>query len=124
MGVGPSSAKIDLSKIKRGPIVAALIIGAFVSILNETLLNIAFPSLMEQFGIGESTVQWLSTSYMLVVGILVPVTAAVVHDKTDVYRRYDAISYRYDYLRLLTGIRVPLVGRILQAVGTGLMRRF
>lgn len=76
MGVGPSSAKIDLSKIKRGPIVAALIIGAFVSILNETLLNIAFPSLMEQFGIGESTVQWLSTSYMLVVGILVPVTAA------------------------------------------------
>ena len=124
MGVGPSSAKIDLSKIKRGPIVAALIIGAFVSILNETLLNIAFPSLMEQFGIGESTVQWLSTSYMLVVGILVPITALLQLWFTTRQMFIGAMSL-FLIGTIICGFSpvfgVLLVGRILQAVGTGLM---
>lgn len=44
-------------------------------ILNETLLNIAFPELMRDFSISPFTVQWLTTAYLLVVGILVPITA-------------------------------------------------
>ncbi|EHB63565.1 DHA2 family efflux MFS transporter permease subunit [Paenibacillus lactis] len=124
MGVGPSSAKIDLSKIKRGPIVAALIIGAFVSILNETLLNIAFPSLMEQFGIGEATVQWLSTSYMLVVGILVPITALLQLWFSTRQMFIGAMSL-FLVGTIICGFApvfgVLLTGRILQAVGTGLM---
>lgn len=124
MGVGPSSAKIDLSKLKRGPIVAALIIGAFVSILNETLLNIAFPSLMEQFGIGESTVQWLSTSYMLVVGILVPVTALLQLWFTTRQMFIGAMTL-FLMGTIICGFSpsfgVLLTGRILQAFGTGLL---
>ncbi|HAF99292.1 MDR family MFS transporter [Paenibacillus sp. FSL K6-1566] len=124
MGVGPSSAKIDLSKIKRGPIVAALIIGAFVSILNETLLNIAFPSLMEKFGIGEATVQWLSTSYMLVVGILVPITALLQLWFSTRQMFIGAMSL-FLVGTIICGFApvfgVLLTGRILQAVGTGLM---
>ncbi|UNK18895.1 DHA2 family efflux MFS transporter permease subunit [Paenibacillus sp. N3/727] len=124
MGVGPSSAKIDLSKIKRGPIVAALIIGAFVSILNETLLNIAFPSLMEQFGIGESTVQWLSTSYMLVVGILVPVTA-LLQLWFSTRQMFIGAMTLFLMGTIVCGFSpvfgVLLFGRILQAFGTGLL---
>lgn len=124
MGVGPSTAKIDLSKLKRGPIVAALIIGAFVSILNETLLNIAFPSLMEQFSIGESTVQWLSTSYMLVVGILVPVTALLQMWFTTRQMFIGAMTL-FLMGTVISGISptfgVLLSGRILQAIGTGLL---
>ncbi|WP_370570230.1 MDR family MFS transporter [Paenibacillus sp. JCM 10914] len=124
MGVGPSTAKIDLSKIKRGPIVAALIIGAFVSILNETLLNIAFPSLMLQFGIGESTVQWLATSYMLVVGILVPITAMLQLWFTTRQMFIGAMSL-FLIGTIICGFApvfgVLLLGRVLQAIGTGLM---
>lgn len=36
-------------EIKRGPITVALIIGAFVAILNETLLNIALSDLITYF---------------------------------------------------------------------------
>ncbi|RXZ79541.1 hypothetical protein EBB07_22705 [Paenibacillaceae bacterium] len=79
IGAGGTRAKTDLSTIKRGPIIAALIIGAFVAILNETLIGIAFPDLMKQFGVETSTIQWLSTVYMLVIGILVPVTALLQH---------------------------------------------
>lgn len=124
MGMGPDSAKIDLSKIKRGPIVVALIIGAFVSILNETLLNIAFPSLMEQFGIGESTVQWLSTSYMLVVGILVPVTA-LLQLWFSTRQMFIGAMTLFLVGTIICGFSpvfgVLLLGRILQAFGTGLM---
>ncbi|MUG65293.1 MFS transporter [Paenibacillus sp. 7541] len=124
MGVGPGQANIDLSKIKRGPIVAALIIGAFVSILNETLLNIAFPALMTQFGIGEATVQWLSTSYLLVVGILVPVTALLQLWFTTRQMFIGAMSL-FLIGTIVCGFSpvfgMLLFGRILQAVGTGLM---
>lgn len=115
---------LDLSKIKKGPIVAALIIGAFVSILNETLLNIAFPDLMTYFGITETSVQWLATAYMLVVGILVPITALLQQWFTTRQMFLGAMS-----LFLLGTIicavapifEVLLAGRVVQALGTGLM---
>ncbi len=53
----------------------ALIIGMFVAVLNETLMGNALPELMKSFGVSAATGQWLSTAYMLVVGVLVPVTA-------------------------------------------------
>lgn len=118
------SANVDLSKIKRGPIVAALIIGAFVAILNETLLNIAFPDLMADFKITESTVQWLATAYMLVVGMLVPVTALLQQWFTT---RQMFIGAMMLFLigTVISSVApvfdVLLVGRVIQALGTGLM---
>ena len=47
-------------------------IGAFISFLNNTLLNIALPSIMKDLEIGPSTAQWLTTGFMLVNGILIP----------------------------------------------------
>jgi DHA2 family lincomycin resistance protein-like MFS transporter len=118
------SSKIDVSKLKRGPIVAALIIGAFVSILNETLLNIAFPELMTEFGILETSVQWLSTAYMLVVGILVPITALLQQWFTT-RQMFLGAMILFLVGTVVCGIaptfELLLVGRIIQAMGTGLM---
>lgn len=118
------NASIDLSKIKRGPIVAALVIGAFVAILNETLLNIAFPDLMKEFSIEPATIQWLSTSYMLVIGILVPVTALLQQWFTT---RQMFLSAMILFLvgTVICGVApvfsILLFGRVIQALGTGLM---
>ncbi|MFD0712032.1 MDR family MFS transporter [Paenibacillus sp. GCM10027626] len=115
---------MDISGIKRGPIVAALIIGAFVAILNETLLNIAFPELMKQFKIEPSVIQWLTTVYMLVIGILVPVTALLQQWFTT---RQMFLSAMILFLAgtVICGIAPSfeflLIGRIVQAFGTGLM---
>ncbi|MDF2720573.1 MAG: family efflux transporter permease subunit [Paenibacillus sp.] len=119
-----SNASIDVSKLKRGPIVAALIIGAFVAILNETLLNIAFPDLMKEFSVEPATIQWLSTAYMLVIGILVPVTALLQQWFTT---RQMFLSAMILFLvgTVICGVAplfsVLLVGRVVQALGTGLM---
>ncbi|MGG1519117.1 DHA2 family efflux MFS transporter permease subunit [Paenibacillus oryzisoli] len=113
-----------LSGIKRGPIVAALVIGAFVAILNETLLNIAFPDLMKEFGVLPATIQWLSTAYMLVIGVLVPVTALLQQWFTT---RQMFLTAMILFLvgTVICGtapiFSMLLVGRVVQALGTGLM---
>ena len=47
----------------------------FVAILNQTLLNTALPSIMRELNINESTSQWLVTGFMLVNGVMIPLTA-------------------------------------------------
>ncbi|WP_168119579.1 DHA2 family efflux MFS transporter permease subunit [Paenibacillus sp. HB172176] len=124
VGMASKPSNIDVSKLKRGPIVTALIIGAFVAILNETLLNIAFPDLMIDFNIEATTVQWLSTAYMLVVGILVPITALLQQWFTT---RQMFIGAMVLFLAgtIICGVApvfgVMLLGRVIQALGTGLM---
>ena len=68
------------NKTDRPPygIIAVLMIGAFISFLNNTLLNIALPSIMEELEVEASTVQWLTTGFMLVNGILIPTTAFLI----------------------------------------------
>lgn len=68
--------------IRRGPIIAALLIGAFVALLNQTLLNVALPSIMDDLKIATNTAQWLTTGFMLVNGVLIPISAFLVEKFT------------------------------------------
>ena len=63
---------------QRGPIIVSLQIAAFVAFLSQTLLNVALPTMMDDLGIGEATIEWLITGYMLVNGILVPISAFLI----------------------------------------------
>ncbi|THF73051.1 MDR family MFS transporter [Cohnella fermenti] len=114
----------DPSRIRRGPIVFALIIGAFVAILNETLLGNALPELVTALNVPYSTIQWLSTAYMLVIGVLVPVTAVLQQWFTT---RQMFLSAMLLFLAgtiiaaVAPGFEVLLTGRVIQALGTGLM---
>lgn len=51
-----------------------LIIGAFMSILDSSIVNVALPKMMAVFSAGTSQIQWVLTGYMLVLGVVVPVT--------------------------------------------------
>ena len=70
----------SIKKTNRPPygIITVLMIGAFITFLNNTLLNIALPSIMKDLEIEPSTVQWLTTGFMLVNGILIPATAFLI----------------------------------------------
>ena len=61
--------------ITRGKILAAMLFGMFIAILNQTLLNVALPRINTEFNISASTGQWLMTGFMLVNGILIPISA-------------------------------------------------
>ena len=64
--------KIDLKLILS--IIAAGIM-SFSGVVVETAMNVTFPTLMEEFGIGTSTVQWITTGYLLVLASIIPASS-------------------------------------------------
>ncbi|MEC0230630.1 MDR family MFS transporter [Paenibacillus alba] len=117
-----TSTSIDLKNLKRGSIMFALIIGMFVAALNETLMGNALPELMKSFGVSAATVQWLATAFMLVVGVLVP---AVLQQWFTTRQMFLAAMSLF-FVGTITSALAPefgvlLVGRIIQAIGTGIL---
>ncbi|MBD2867356.1 MDR family MFS transporter [Paenibacillus arenilitoris] len=123
-GTATAAAPEELGNVKRLPILISIIIGAFFSILNETLLNIAFPELLVELQVSAPTLQWLATGYMLVVGVLVPASALLVQWFTTRQMFLGAMTL-FTVGTLVCGTAPEfsflLAGRLLQAAGTGLM---
>ncbi|MFD3262237.1 DHA2 family efflux MFS transporter permease subunit [Paenibacillus lentus] len=123
-GTAAKNKKIEISNVKRAPIIISLLIGAFVGILNETLLGNALPELMRAFSVTPSTIQWLSTAYMLVVGVLVPITA-VIQQWFTTKQLFLTAMITFLAGTLLAAVAPSfgflLAGRIVQALGTGLL---
>lgn len=65
------------NQFKRKIIMIVFLVGTFFMILNETLLNIALKELMSVFDVDAPTVQWMATGFMLVMGVLTPLSAVV-----------------------------------------------
>ena len=105
-------------------ILTVLMIGAFISFLNNTLLNIALPTIMNDLEIGPSTAQWLTTGFMLVNGILIP-TSAFLIQKFSVRQIFLAAMTLFTLGTLLAGIAhifpILLAGRMLQASGSAIL---
>src|SRR5699024_12755754 len=77
---------MDIKKLHENPpyaMIAILFICAFAAFLNNTLLNIALPTIMVEFSVKPSQVQWVTTSYMLVNGILIPASAFFIQKYTN-----------------------------------------
>ncbi|MGG1551044.1 DHA2 family efflux MFS transporter permease subunit [Paenibacillus ferrarius] len=110
--------------LKRGPIVASLLIAAFVALLAQTLLNVALPKMMADLNVNENTIQWLINGYMLVNGVLVPVSAYLISKFTT--RRLFLVASGFFAVGTIIaavapGFSVLLVGRLIQAVGAGIL---
>ncbi|WP_331000818.1 MDR family MFS transporter [Radiobacillus kanasensis] len=108
----------------RLPIVAVLLAGGFVAILNQTLLATATPHIMADFNISENTAQWLTTIFMLVNGVMIPVTAFLIETFTT--RRLVLVALSVFAVGTAVCIVAPtffilMVGRVIQASGAGIM---
>lgn len=110
-------------KYNRNLLVVVLLIGTFCTVLNQTLLATAFPTLMKEFDISASTVQWLTTGFLLVNGIMIPVSAWLINSFSS-KKLY--ISAMTTFLIgtiicfLAPNFSVLLTGRLIQAIGVGL----
>jgi DHA2 family lincomycin resistance protein-like MFS transporter len=110
--------------VKTKPIMISLLIGAFFAILNETLLNIALITLMEEFNITLPTVQWMATGFMLVMGIVIPVSALLLQWFTTRQLFIGTmIVFTIGTVIAASAPNFPilLVGRLTQAIGTGML---
>lgn len=110
--------------VSRGKILAALLFGMFIAILNQTLLNVALPKINMEFNISASTGQWLMTGFMLVNGILIPITAYLFNKYS--YRKLFLVAlvlFTIGSLICAISMNFPImmVGRVLQAIGAGVL---
>lgn len=113
-----------IESIDTQAIIAVLVFSAFISVFNETILNVALSPLMEEMHVTAGTIQWIITAYMIVVAVLVPVTAFLIQSFETKHLYLGAMT-----LLLLGTICAAcsesfvmlLISRMLQASGTGMM---
>ena len=112
-------------KVKHPKLMAAiLMVGAFIGLFSETALNMALTNVMEDFAISPAIAQWLTTGYLLVLGILVPISALLM--KWFSTKQLVVSSLLFAIIGTVLGaissnFPVLLVGRLIQAIGTGLL---
>lgn len=107
----------------RSLLVIVLLIGTFCTVLNQTLLTTAFPTLMKAFNISASSVQWLTTGFLLVNGIMIPISAWLIN-KFSSKKLYMTAMVIF-LIGTITCFAAPnfsvlLIGRLIQAAGVGI----
>ncbi|MEC0093695.1 DHA2 family efflux MFS transporter permease subunit [Paenibacillus macquariensis] len=114
----------DSSAIKKGPLLFVMILGAFIAVLNQTIMSVALPGLMIDFNIEASTAQWLTTGYMLVNGVLIPITAFLMQRFTtrELFQASMVIFLGGTVVSAIaSNFDVLLAGRLIQAAGAGII---
>ncbi|WP_143461404.1 MDR family MFS transporter [Levilactobacillus enshiensis] len=107
----------------RSWLMVTLMCSTFCTALTTNMLVTAYPTLMIRFSISSATVQWLTTGFLLVMGIMIPISAWLVNN----------FSLRTIYLTALSFFLVGLIisytatnfgliflGRLIQAIGVGI----
>ncbi len=116
----------DASQTQRhwGVALAVLVIGAFMAILDSSIVNIAIPKLESVFSVNTAEVQWVVTIYLLVLGVVVP-AAGYLGDRFGYRTVYMAALVIFTIGSALSGLswslNVLTVFRVVQALGGGLI---
>jgi EmrB/QacA subfamily drug resistance transporter len=118
------TAKATNQPHRTTPMFAVLLAGAFVAFLNQTVINVALPQIMETFDISAATANWLSTIFMLTNGIVIPVTAFLMERYTT--RQLFLFSMGVFAIGTLICAIAPtftiiLIGRVVQGIGAGIL---
>lgn len=105
-------------------VIVLLLISAFVVILNETILSVALPPIMDDLGLAETTAQWLTTGFMLTMAVVIPITGYLMGRFTT--RQVFALAMVTFTVGTVLCAAAPsflllLLGRIVQASGTAVM---
>ncbi|AKG74691.1 drug resistance transporter, EmrB/QacA subfamily [Salinicoccus halodurans] len=112
------------TEIKKLPLMLVLLSGAFAAILNQTLLATAIPHIMADLNLEADVAQWLQSVFMLVNGIMIPVTAFLI-GKFSTRSLFFTALILFGIGTLVCGLApnftILLLGRILQASGAGII---
>ncbi|WP_026049952.1 DHA2 family efflux MFS transporter permease subunit [Microbacterium algeriense] len=119
----PAPAVAEISR-KDMRVIWLLLVAAFVAILNETTMGIAIPHLNADLGIPPELGQWLTSAFMLTMAVVIPTTGFILQRFTTRQVFIAAmVAFSLGTLVALVapGFSVLLIGRVIQAAGTGIM---
>jgi MFS transporter, DHA2 family, lincomycin resistance protein len=105
-------------------VITLLLVSAFVMILNETVMGVALPRIMDGLGILADEAQWLTTAFMLTMAVVIPISGFLL-------QRYNTRPVFLGAMTLFSlgtllsaiapGFGTLVVGRVVQASGTAIM---
>lgn len=105
-------------------VITLLLISAFVVILNETIMGVAIPRLVQDLGITVGAGQWLTTAFMLTMAVVIPVTGFLLqrfNTRPVFMTAMGLFSLGTLIAAMAPGFEILVVGRVVQASGTAIM---
>ncbi|GAA1663283.1 DHA2 family efflux MFS transporter permease subunit [Fodinicola feengrottensis] len=105
-------------------VIGVLLVSTFVVLLNETIMSVALPVLMQKLNVDPNTGQWLTAGFLLTMAVIIPITGFLirrVHTRTLYGIAMVLFSTGTLTAALAPGFPVLLAARFIQASGTAIM---
>lgn len=103
-------------------LLANVMIGTFMAVLDATIVNVALPKIMASFGVGIDKIEWVLTAYMLAMAVMLP-TSGWMADRFGYKRIYFLGLFLFTFGSLLCGYssteNMLIIARIIQGLGAG-----
>jgi MFS transporter, DHA2 family, lincomycin resistance protein len=105
-------------------VINLLLVSAFVVILNETIMSVAIPRLMETLGVTAAAAQWVTTAFLLTMAVVIPMTGFLLQrlrTRPIFILAMSLFSAGTLAAALAPGLELLVVARVIQASGTAIM---
>ena len=103
-------------------VLANIMLGTFMAVLDSTIVNVGLPKIMASFGVGIDKIEWVITAYMLSMAVMLP-TSGWLADKFGYKRLYFIGLLLFTIGSMLCGMsndeNTLILSRILQGLGAG-----
>ncbi|VVJ24839.1 Drug resistance transporter EmrB/QacA subfamily, partial [Amycolatopsis camponoti] len=122
--VSTPPADLDRAPVRPGLLIGVLVLSAFVMILNETILSVALRDLTVDLRVPTTTVQWLTSGFLLTMAVVIPTTGFLLErfSPRQVFLfSLSAFSLGTLLCALAPGFGMLMAGRVVQACGTAVM---
>ena len=105
-------------------VINLLLVSSFVVILNETIMGVAVPRLMESLNATASAAQWVTTAFLLTMAVVIPMTGFLLqrlHTRVIFIMAMSLFSLGTLAGALAPSLELLVVARVIQATGTAIM---
>jgi len=103
-------------------VLANIMFGTFMAVLDATIVNVGLPKIMASFGVGIDKIEWVITAYMLAMAVMLP-TSGWLADKFGYKRLYFIGLLLFTMGSLFCGMsndeNILIISRIIQGLGAG-----
>ncbi|HEY5471255.1 MAG TPA: DHA2 family efflux MFS transporter permease subunit [Bacteroidales bacterium] len=103
-------------------LLANIMLGTFMAVLDATIVNVGLPKIMASFGVGLDKIEWVITAYMLSMAVALP-TSGWLADKFGYKRLYFLGLLLFTVGSMLCGrstdVNMLIAARVIQGLGAG-----
>ena len=103
-------------------LLANVMIGTFMAVLDATIVNVGLPKIMASFGVGIDKIEWVLTAYMLALAVMLP-TSGWMADRFGYKRVYFLGLFLFTLGSFLCGYSstedMLIFSRVIQGLGAG-----